>query len=84
MHSAAAFDINPEITDVTIFGGCPRWPKDTKKRNEFPKLAETTMLRFGKSSYVHCIMLPSLGIPGSQPKNKLLRLWSYTMQISKL
>ena len=49
MHSAAAFDINPEITDVTIFGGCPRWPKDTKNRAEFPKLAATTMLRFGKS-----------------------------------
>ena len=43
----AAFSLAPGLTEVTMFGGCPKWilyaPDD-----QLPKIAETTMLRLGE------------------------------------
>ena len=41
-HSANAFTLSPGLTEVTIFGGCPEWPRDIA----LTTLANTTVLRF--------------------------------------
>ena len=45
-HSAAALNLSPGLTVVTIFGGCPKVPEF----NDKPTLADTTVLLFGKFS----------------------------------
>ena len=49
-HSAAAFHLSPGMTEVTIFGGCPEWPKGDA---DFSPTANTTVLRFGE--YTSCV-----------------------------
>ena len=61
--SATAFSLNPELTEVILFGGCPEWPSEFKTLNDLPHVANTTVLRFGESTsclfsfmLVHCIV----------------------------
>ena len=49
-HSAAAFSLSPGLTEVTIFGGCPEWPSNSKSEADLPLMANTTVLRFGEST----------------------------------
>ena len=46
-HTVTAFSLGPGRTQVTMFGGCPKWewgkPLDAQL-----KLAETTVLEFGE------------------------------------
>ena len=51
-HSAATFNLSPEIAEVTIFGGCPEWPSIFKTDADVPQIADTTVLRFGESPHV--------------------------------
>ena len=48
MHSATAYTINAKLTEVTLFGGSPEWPKKYRNDNDFIFLSDTTVLRFGK------------------------------------
>ena len=47
-HSATAFCLSPGLTEVTLFGGCHQWPKNRKVDADLPKIAKTTVLRFGE------------------------------------
>ena len=42
-HRAAAYSLNPGITEIVIFGGTTRYPA---KIDDF--IADTTVLRFGE------------------------------------
>ena len=53
-HSATAFSLSPGLTEVTIFGGCPNVPSNAKYDADFPKIANTTVLRFGES-HLMCV-----------------------------
>ena len=45
-HTVTAFSLEPERTQVTMLGGCPKW--DLEKPPEAQaKIAETTVLEFG-------------------------------------
>ena len=44
-HSSTAFNVSPGLTEVVLFGGCPQWPSTDAN---FPKIANTTVLRFGE------------------------------------
>ena len=46
-HTATAFSLGPGRTQVTMFGGCPKWERG-KSDDVQPKLAETTVLEFGE------------------------------------
>ena len=56
-HSAAAFRLNPGMTEVTIFGGCHEWPNNWKSDADLSQIANTTVLRFGK--YTSCVCIVS-------------------------
>lgn len=43
-HSAAAFNTSQGVTEVVIFGGCPKCPFDNE-------IASTTVLQFGESMH---------------------------------
>ena len=43
-HRAAAFSLADELTEVTIFGGCPEVPSTFKTDADLRPLAETTVL----------------------------------------
>ena len=47
-HSAAAFSLSPGLTEVTVFGGIPEWPRFIA---DIPQIANTTVLQFGESIY---------------------------------
>lgn len=47
-HCAEAFSICQGITEVTIFGGCPEYPKNFISDDDLPQMADTAVLRFGK------------------------------------
>ena len=46
-HTVTAFGLRPGWTQVTMFGGCPKW-EGGKSSDAQPKLAETTVLEFGE------------------------------------
>jgi len=46
-HTVTAFGLGPGRTQVTMFGGCPKWEVE-KSHDAQPKLAETTVLEFGE------------------------------------
>ena len=48
LHSATALSLGPGWTQVTMFGGCPKW--DGEKPNALPKLAKTSVLEFGEQT----------------------------------
>ena len=47
LHTVTAFSLGPGRTQVTMFGGCPKWEMG-KSLDALPKLAETTVLEFGE------------------------------------
>ena len=47
-HSAGAFSLSPGLTEVTIFGGCPEFPNNYMSDADLPRMANTTVLRFGE------------------------------------
>lgn len=47
-HRATALVLNPQLTEVTLFGGCPWWPKDIASDPDLPQIADTAVLRFGE------------------------------------
>ena len=47
LHTVTAFSLGPGRTQVTMFGGCPKW-EGGKSDNAQPKLAETSVLEFGE------------------------------------
>ena len=51
LHTVTAFSFRPGLTQVTMFGGCPKWEMGNAKHAQ-PKLAETTVLEFGE--YIVC------------------------------
>ena len=51
-HCAAASTISSGVTEVVMFGGCPKWPKNYKTDNDFKKLSMTTVLRFGEAPFI--------------------------------
>ena len=46
-HTATAFSLGPGRTQVTMFGGCPKWEMG-KSDDTQSKLSETTVLDFGE------------------------------------
>ena len=50
-HSANAINLCSWVTEVTIFGGSPGWPKVTlfeRRKTSDDYLADTAVLRFGE------------------------------------
>ena len=47
-HCAAAFSLADELTEVTIFGGCPEVPSNFKTDADLRLLADTTVLVLGE------------------------------------
>ena len=48
-HAAAVISLSPGLTEVVMFGGCPEWSPNYSD-DETPKIANTTVLRFGELS----------------------------------
>ena len=48
MHSVTALSLSPKMTEVTIFGGLYKVPRED---DGSPYLADTTVLRFGESMF---------------------------------
>ena len=48
-HSATALSLGPGWTQVTMFGGCPKWERG-KSLDALPKLAKTSVLEFGEQT----------------------------------
>ena len=46
-HTATALSLGPGWTQVTMFGGCPKW-ESGKSADAQQKLAKTTVLEFGE------------------------------------
>lgn len=59
-HSATAFNVCPGLTEVTLFGGCPGLPSYARSYDDYPQIANTTVLRFGES----CIHINTVGCFG--------------------
>jgi len=54
-HTATAISLGPGRTQVTMFGGCPKW-EDGKSLDAQQKLAQTTVLGFGEqNAHMHDI-----------------------------
>ena len=47
-HSVAAITINPQLIEVTIFGGCRQFDYGTTDKEQFKLLSGTTVLKFGR------------------------------------
>ena len=47
-HTATAISLAPDLTEVTMFGGCPKIVPGATY-HELSKLAETAVLQFGES-----------------------------------
>ena len=63
-HTATALSLGPGWTQVTMFGGCPKWERG-KSHNTLQKLAQTTMLDFGEQNTqnsIHSLAVSSLYI----------------------
>ena len=48
-HTATALSLGPGQTQVTMFGGCPKW-ESGKTDDTQQKLAKTTVLEFGEQN----------------------------------
>ena len=48
-HTATALNLGAGWTQVTMFGGCPKWERG-KSDDALPKLAKTTVLDFGEKN----------------------------------
>ena len=46
-HTATALSLGSGRTQVTMFGGCPKWER-AKSHDALQKLAKTTVLEFGE------------------------------------
>ena len=59
-HGVAAFSLNSGLSEVAIilFGGCPEVPSTIKTFDDIPKMANTTVLRFGESTPSMCAVCP--------------------------
>ena len=56
-HSAATINLHPGLLEVTLFGGCPKWPNNYKADADLPQIANTTVLRFGEfTTYLLAIL----------------------------
>ena len=51
-HTATALSFGPGRTQVTMFGGCPKW-ESGKSDNAQQKLAKTAVLDFGEQNTRH-------------------------------
>ena len=60
-HTATALSLGPGWTQVTMFGGCPKWELG-KPSDALQKLANTTVLDFGEQNTHNSIH--SLAISG--------------------
>ena len=60
-HTATALSLGPGRTQVTMFGGCPKWEM-TKSFYTLQKLAKTTVLDFGEQN--KHISIHSLAVSG--------------------
>ena len=54
-QSVAAFSLSPGLTEVTIFGGCPKVQSNARSGDDLPRIANTTVLRFGKYTLHVCV-----------------------------
>lgn len=72
-HCAAAFSLCPGLTEVALFGGCPKWPKNAMTDADFPCVADTTMLRLGEC-YGMCTLLHGERVEKSHLNNTELLL----------
>ena len=57
-HTATASKLMPGWTQVTMFGGCPKWEWG-KSLEALPSLAKTTVLEFSKQNT--CVALHATG-----------------------
>ena len=63
-HSATAFSLSPELTEVTLFGGYSEWPSNFKSDADITPIANTTVLRFGEyTSFGVCICVMMYSCP---------------------
>ena len=60
-HTATALSLGPGQTQVTMFGGCPKWERG-KSLDAVQKLAKTTVLDFGEQNTHNSIR--SLAVSG--------------------
>ena len=61
-HTATALSLGPGWTQVTMFGGCPKWEWG-KSLDAQQKLAKTTVLEFGEQNthiIIHSLAVSSL------------------------
>ena len=49
VHTATALKLGSGWTQVTMFGGCPKW-ESRKSHDALPKLAKTTVLDFDEQN----------------------------------
>ena len=68
-HTMAALTLAPGVTEVSMFGGSPKWDPDATSVGQLPTVAETTMLRIGehlvtshsdlfslRGHWIHCVL----------------------------
>ena len=70
-HTATALSLGPGLTQVTMFGGCPKWERE-KSLDTQQKLAKTTVLDFGElntHNIIHSIAVSGL-FTGTQQKRR--------------
>ena len=60
-HTATALSLGPGRTQVTMFGGCPKW-ESGKSHTTLQKQAKTTVLDFGEQNTHNSIR--SLAVSG--------------------
>ena len=60
-HTATALSLGPGQTQVTMFGGCPKWERG-KSLDALQKLAKTTVLDFGTHNSIHSLAVSGLFI----------------------
>ena len=63
-HTATALSLGPGQTQVTMFGGCPKW-ESGQSHSTLQKQAKTTVLDFGEQNTqnsIHSLAVSSLYI----------------------
>ena len=58
-HTATVLSLGPGWTQVTMFGGCPKWERE-KSLDALQKLAKTTVLDFSEQNTHNIIHLQSV------------------------
>ena len=46
-HTADVFHFSARLAEVILFGGIPEYLKNAKYADDYPMIAQTTVLRFG-------------------------------------